>query len=53
MIQPQAESAMLSPDVESIQAARSADPAKRGAECGIACVAMIAGYHGFRTDLSR
>src|SRR5258706_12794714 len=21
-------------------------------ECGIACVAMIAGYHGFRTDLS-
>jgi len=21
-------------------------------ECGIACVAMVAGYHGFRTDLS-
>ncbi|HEU0200473.1 MAG TPA: cysteine peptidase family C39 domain-containing protein, partial [Burkholderiaceae bacterium] len=21
-------------------------------ECGIACVAMIASYHGFRTDLS-
>ena len=22
------------------------------AECGLACLAMIAGYHGFRTDLN-
>lgn len=27
-------------------------PQSEAPECGIACVAMVAGYHGFRTDLS-